>query len=282
MHKKRKKISIFFFSLLLLILIFCGTLFYSFYIEPFRLTLDTVCLQSSLSEEIRIVQVSDIQISDNYTTEHFEKVVQAVNRQNPDIILFTGDLYENYALYHDNEGLISLLSEMDARYGKFAIWGNRDYGGGAIREYETILSQGGFQLLTNASVSIPVNDADTIFLAGLDDTLLGEPDMAPILEQMPPDDNAYTVLMTHEPDPAEQYAELGFDLIVSGHSHGGQVNIPFFPTMTTTLGEKYIDGLYQLSDQTQLYVNTGIGTSRIPVRFRVPPEISLLVLEPNS
>lgn len=106
--------------------------------------------------------------------------------------------------------------------------------------------------------------------------------MSPILEHMPSDDNTYTILMTHEPDPAEQYAELGFDLIVSGHSHGGQVNIPFFPTMTTTLGEKYIDGLYQLSDQTQLYVNTGIDTSRVPVRFRVPPEISLLVLEPNS
>lgn len=228
------------------------------------------------------MQVSDIQISDNYTTEHFEKVVRAVNRQNPDIILFTGDLYENYAFYHDNEGLISLLSEMNARYGKFAVWGNRDYGGGAIREYETILSQGGFHLLTNASVSLPVNDTDTIFLAGLDDTLLGEPDMAPILEQMPSDDNTYAILMTHEPDTAQQYAELGFDLIVSGHSHGGQVNIPFFPTMTTTLGEKYIDGLYQLNDQTHLYVNTGIGTSRIPVRFRVPPEISLLVLEPNS
>ena len=208
-----------------------------------------------------------------------EKVVQAVNRQQPDILLFTGDLYENYASYRDDEALISLLSQMDAKYGKFAIWGNRDYGGGAVRKYKSILSQSGFTLLTNASVSIPVSDTDTVFLAGLDDALLGQPDITPILEQLSGDENTYTILMTHEPDTAEQYAQMGFDLIVSGHSHGGQVKIPFFPTITTHLAERYIDGLYSLNEQTQLYVNSGIGTSRIPVRFRVPPEISLLLLK---
>lgn len=278
MHKKHKISYVILFCILLLILLSCGIAFYSFYIEPFRLTIDTLSLESSLSQEVRIVQVSDIQISRHYTTEDFEKVVQAVNHQQPDILLFTGDLYENYASYRDDKELISLLSQMDAKYGKFAIWGNRDYGGGAVRKYESILAQSGFTLLTNASVSIPVSDTDTVFLAGLDDALLGQPDIAPILEQLPKEENTYTILMTHEPDTAEQYAQMGFDLIVSGHSHGGQVKIPFFPTMTTHLGERYIDGLYPLNDQTQLYVNSGIGTSRIPVRFRVPPEITLLLL----
>lgn len=278
MHIKHKIFTMIFFCILLLILLPCGIAFYSFYIEPFRLTIDTLSLESSLSREVRIVQVSDIQISRHYTTENLEKVVQAVNRQQPDILLFTGDLYENYASYRDDEALISLLSQMDAKYGKFAIWGNRDYGGGAVRKYESILAQSGFTLLTNASVSIPVSDTDTVFLAGLDDALLGQPDITPILQQLSGDENTYTILMTHEPDTAEQYAQMGFDLIVSGHSHGGQVNIPFFPTITTHLAERYIDGLYSLSEQTQLYVNSGIGTSRIPVRFRVPPEISLLLL----
>ena len=279
MHKKHKISSVIFFCVLLLILLSCGIAFYSFYLEPFRLTIDTLSLESSLSREVRIVQVSDIQISRHYTTENLEKVVRAVNRQQPDILLFTGDLYENYASYRDDEALISLLSQMDAKYGKFAIWGNRDYGGGAVRKYESILSQSGFTLLTNASVSIPVSDTDTVFLAGLDDALLGQPDITPILEQLSGDENTYTILMTHEPDTAEQYAQMGFDLIVSGHSHGGQVKIPFFPTITTHLAERYIDGLYSLNEQTQLYVNSGIGTSRIPVRFRVPPEISLLLLK---
>lgn len=279
MHIKHKIFTMIFFCILLLILLPCGIAFYSFYLEPFRLTIDTLSLESSLSREVRIVQVSDIQISRHYTTENLEKVVQAVNRQQPDILLFTGDLYENYASYRDDEALISLLSQMDAKYGKFAIWGNRDYGGGAVRKYESILAQSGFTLLTNASVSIPVSDTDTVFLAGLDDALLGQPDITPILEQLSGDENAYTILMTHEPDTAEQYAQMGFDLIVSGHSHGGQVKIPFFPTITTHLAERYIDGLYSLNEQTQLYVNSGIGTSRIPVRFRVPPEISLFLLK---
>ena len=279
MHIKHKIFTMIFFCILLLILLPCGIAFYSFYIEPFRLTIDTLSLESSLSREVRIVQVSDIQISRHYTTENLEKVVQAVNRQQPDILLFTGDLYENYASYRDDEALISLLSQMDAKYGKFAIWGNRDYGGGAVRKYKSILSQSGFTLLTNASVSIPVSDTDTVFLAGLDDALLGQPDITPILQQLSGDENTYTILMTHEPDTAEQYAQMGFDLIVSGHSHGGQVKIPFFPTITTHLAERYIDGLYSLNEQTQLYVNSGIGTSRIPVRFRVPPEISLLLLK---
>lgn len=279
MHKKHKISSVIFFCVLLLILLPCSIAFYSFYLEPFRLTIDTLSLESSLSREVRIVQVSDIQISRHYTTENLEKVVRAVNRQQPDILLFTGDLYENYASYRDDEALISLLSQMDAKYGKFAIWGNRDYGGGAVRKYESILAQSGFTLLTNASVSIPVSDTDTVFLAGLDDALLGQPDITPILQQLSGDENTYTILMTHEPDTAEQYAQMGFDLIVSGHSHGGQVKIPFFPTITTHLAERYIDGLYSLSEQTQLYVNSGIGTSRIPVRFRVPPEISLLLLK---
>lgn len=279
MHIKHKIFTMIFFCILLLILLPCGIAFYSFYLEPFRLTIDTLSLESSLSREVRIVQVSDIQISRHYTTENLEKVVQAVNRQQPDILLFTGDLYENYASYRDDEALISLLSQMDAKYGKFAIWGNRDYGGGAVRKYESILAQSGFTLLTNASVSIPVSDTDTVFLAGLDDALLGQPDITPILEQLSGDENTYTILMTHEPDTAEPYAQMGFDLIVSGHSHGGQVKIPFFPTITTHLAERYIDGLYSLNEQTQLYVNSGIGTSRIPVRFRVPPEISLLLLK---
>ena len=278
MHKKHKISSVIFFCVLLLILLPCSIAFYSFYLEPFRLTIDTLSLESSLSREVRIVQVSDIQISRHYTTENLEKVVRAVNRQQPDILLFTGDLYENYASYRDDEALISLLSQMDAKYGKFAIWGNRDYGGGAVRKYKSILAQSGFTLLTNASVSIPVSDTDTVFLAGLDDALLGQPDITPILQQLSGDENTYTILMTHEPDTAEQYAQMGFDLIVSGHSHGGQVKIPFFPTITTHLAERYIDGLYSLNEQTQLYVNSGIGTSRIPVRFRVPPEISLLLL----
>ena len=86
----------------------------------------------------------DIQISENYTIHHFQKVVDRIISLEPDILLFTGDLYENYAAYHDNENFVSQLSQIQPRYGKFAIWGNRDYGGGAVRQYQQLMEASGF------------------------------------------------------------------------------------------------------------------------------------------
>lgn len=84
--------------------------------------------------------------------------------------------------------------------------------------------------------------------------------------------------MTHEPDVADSFVDAGFDLILAGHSHGGQVNLPFWSQPTTALARKYTRGLYRLSEQTNLYVNAGIGTSRYPVRFGVVPEITVFHL----
>ena len=88
--------------------------------------------------------------------------------------------------------------------------------------------------------------------------------------------------MTHEPDTADLYADLGFDLILAGHSHGGQVSLPFLPHITTSMARKYLDGLYPLNDQTTLYVHSGIGTSRYPIRLGVVPEIAVFDLKPAA
>lgn len=251
---------------------------YATKIEPYRLKIDSVSFQTVFSESLKVVQISDIQISKNYTTDHLKKVVVEMNEQDPDIVLFTGDLYEIYAEYHDDKALIDTLSAIEARYGKFAVWGNRDYGGGAAGQYETILQQSGFQLLQNEAVSIMLNNGEKLFLAGLDDALLGTPDIATITEEFQTAEYLFSILMTHEPDTADLYSDMGFNLIVSGHSHGGQVNVPFLPKMTTSMAEKYVNGLYQLNGHTSLYVNSGIGTSRYPVRFGVVPEITVFSL----
>lgn len=251
---------------------------YATKIEPYRLKIDSVSFQTVFSESLKVVQISDIQISKNYTTDHLKKVVEEMNEQDPDIVLFTGDLYEIYAEYHDDKALIDTLSAIEARYGKFAVWGNRDYGGGAAGQYENILQQSGFQLLQNEAVSIMLNNGEKLFLAGLDDALLGTPDIATITEEFQTAEYLFSILMTHEPDTADLYSDMGFNLIVSGHSHGGQVNVPFLPKMTTSMAEKYVNGLYQLNGHTSLYVNSGIGTSRYPVRFGVVPEITVFSL----
>lgn len=267
----------------IIILLFCIVLLflYALKVEPYLFVVKDQLLQTPLNEPLTIVQISDIQICENYNADNFKKIVERINNIDPDICIFTGDLYENFAHYGRKDDLIQALSSIDSQYGNYAIWGNRDYGGGASREYEEIMESSGFQILRNDAVSIPLTSGQTLLIGGLDDALLGKPDIDPILEKME-DSDTYRLLMLHEPDIADSYANAGFDLILSGHSHGGQVYIPFFPTMTTVLSEKYSRGWYDLDSETgtRLYVNSGIGTSRYPVRFLTPPEITFFQLEP--
>ena len=233
-------------------------------------------LNNNFPENLKIIQISDIQISENYQASDFQKIISQIYLLSPDIFIFTGDLYENYSSYGPEEELIQLLAGISAAYGKYAVWGNRDYGGGAVRRFEKIMTAGGFQVLCNEGVHIMLNNGDRLFLAGLDDSLMGTPDITPILSQMKEDDS-YRILMLHEPDAADLYADYGFELMLAGHSHGGQVNLPFLSSPTTSMAEKYQKGLYDIesSEKIKLYVNSGIGTSHFPIRFRVPPEITL-------
>ena len=97
---------------LLLALLGAAVLFYALKVEPYRLKIDHLTFSSGLTQELRVVQVSDIQISEHYTTRNLEQLVDRVNQQNPDLFLFTGDLYEVYNTYHQDEDLIRILSRM--------------------------------------------------------------------------------------------------------------------------------------------------------------------------
>lgn len=236
-------------------------------------------IQTKFYDKIKVVQISDIQINKNYTIDNFRKVIDTINEENPDIVLFTGDLYENYAEYRDDQNLIEALASIQSTYGKFAVWGNRDYGGGASREYEKIMEQGGFQVLCNEYAVITFDMEEEILIAGLDDALLGNPDVQWMADPEMLKEKQFSILLIHEPDTADLYADMGFDLILSGHSHGGQVKIPFLPQIKTSMAEKYVDGMYHLNDKTDLYVNSGIGTSHYPIRLGVIPEVTAFYLE---
>lgn len=269
------------YSILILCIIVGALLFYAIKIEPYSLHINTYTMdtKASLKEELSIVQISDIQISEHYTTKQLEKLVTKVNGLAPDIVLFTGDLYENYSEYGPKDTVIALLSQIQTTYGKYAIYGNRDYGGGATRSYRAIMEEAGFTLLVNDGVHIALKNQETIFLGGLDDSLLSSPDIQEVIASMEQQEASYRILMSHEPDVVDEFKDAAFDLVLAGHSHGGQVQIPFFGGIVTSLAEKYTDGFYSISDTMQLYVNTGIGTSRYPIRFFVPPEITQFVFK---
>lgn len=255
---------------------------YSWKVEPFLLFTYQYQLNKSENEngtEVKVVQLSDLEISEHYSEKQLNRLVKKINELKPDIIVFTGDLFNNFSQYAPVKEVTEALQAMKATYGKYAVWGNHDIGGGAVRQYETILKSADFILLENSSDTIKINEKDSLFIAGLDDSLLGSPDMDVILNEMDWSTN-YKILLLHEPDIVDNYNNLPFDLILAGHSHGGQVKIPFTKGVRTRLAEKYLDGFYEIGEEgkTLLYVNTGIGTSRIPIRFLVFPEIPVFTI----
>lgn len=266
---------------IILCLFICIILFfiYIFKIEPFLLVVHQYKIKgndSSIQSNIKLIQISDIQVSKSYTEKNLEKIVKKINALSPDIVVFTGDLFDNYAKYHPTQEVKKALLEIKAKYGKYAIWGNRDYGGGAFREYKNIMEYSEFTLLENESKIISLPDNKKLLIGGADDILLGNPDKEKMIEEMNKTAD-YKIFLVHEPDFADDLEKATIDLILAGHSHGGQVRLPFFKEKKTALAKKYTKGFYDLQ-KMKLYVNTGIGTSHIPARFMVIPEIALFTI----
>lgn len=268
-------------TILAALLLAGSCVFYAFRIEPYRLTENKFVLNEKTTDSVKIVQFSDLHVKEDFTCENLEKVVKKINKQQPDIVVFTGDLYDNYARYHDDTHIIKELNNIHAKYAKIAIWGNRDYGGGAVRQYESIMEQAGFTVLKNGNWYVTTESGKQILFTGLDDSMLGNvimPDATKIYH------SDYDILLTHEPDTADYFTDYAYDLVLSGHSHGGQINIPFVPAINrkavaaTALAADYTGGMYNMDSGASMYVNTGIGTTHISARFGVVPEIAVFTI----
>lgn len=270
------------FRLFILILI-CGVLLlcYARYIEPNMLQVENVSITSSRlspkAENLTIAVFGDTHFSDYYTTEDFDKVLNAISKIKPDMVIFTGDLIDHFDIYSGEVGSISeKLSEIEAPYGKYAIFGNHDYGGGAENEYASIMENGGFTVLKNAYHAI---DELGIAIIGIDDVIIGYGDPA-IASWGRPD--YFNIVLSHAPDVIDEVQDYNVDLMISGHTHGRQINLKFFDDyILPAYGKKYIDGLYGFTNdrESQLFVNSGIGMTKLPYRFLSPPELTCITLK---
>lgn len=197
-----------------------------------------------------------------------------------DIIFFTGDLMDEPNKYSEQGAIPPLLKRLNAPFGKFAIYGNHDHGGYGTDIYKSIMNESGFTLLQNEFNRITLLDGSQIYVLGLDDAMLGKPDLTALIPEIPAE--SYKILLCHEPDLADNVLVHGVQLQLSGHSHGGQIKIPFLgPLVTPPLSEKYHEGFYKIENelnQLTLYVNRGIGTTRLPFRFHSKPEVTVFHL----
>jgi uncharacterized protein len=230
---------------------------------------------------MKIVQISDFHFAEYTEAAFLRAVVRRVNELAPELVVLTGDfvsskpLPQRFAIrlgYHCAE----LLSHIECPL-RYAILGNHDalVGAGALTD---ALHTHGIPLLANSSVPVERN-GQRIWLAGIRDALEQRPDMAAALPTGRRPDHEPLVLLAHEPDFADYATGRQVDLVLSGHTHGGQILLPFLPPlMLPEMGIKYVHGLFRLHDGMQLYVNRGIGAVTLPFRFRCPPEITVITL----
>ena len=230
---------------------------------------------------LKIAQISDFHYAE-YTEAFFiKRVVERVNQLKADVVVMTGDfITRGFWSQTDTLRFAGECAEMLARVEcplRYAVLGNHDC---ALMLYchavTDELNAQGIPVLSNRSIPLE-RDGARLWFAGTGDALSGKFKLDEALPAAAAD-NEPVILLVHEPDVLPQVAPRGVDLMLSGHTHGGQVRFPFLPAMfLPELGRDFIEGLYRLGP-TQLYVNRGVGTVNLPFRFNCPPEITLITL----
>ncbi|WP_085992530.1 metallophosphoesterase [Oceanobacillus senegalensis] len=259
-----------------------GGYYYAKDIEPSMLHTQQEVITSkkipSTFNNFKIVQFSDTHIGFHYSLEQLHQLINKINALNPDLIVFTGDLIDKPNQYNNLSKVQNKLSLLNAPYGKYWIYGNHDHGGYGTDIIRNTMEKAGFVLLQN-NHSIIEKESGRFILAGIDDVMLGKPNLQKTLHQA--NKELFTILLAHEPDFADETVNSTVDVQLSGHSHGGQVRLPLIGHLyTPSYAEKYVQGKYQLRNETfTLYVNRGIGTTRLPYRFLCTPEIHEYILQ---
>jgi predicted MPP superfamily phosphohydrolase len=235
---------------------------------------------------LRIVQLSDFHYDPYVDVRVITAAVSRVSQLQPDLVVLTGDFvtqgpfsgrYDPPAA-RNTEPCAQILAGMKPPMGVFAVLGNHDYHTDPDL-VATVLRSRGFRVLRNQSFALELDGA-RLWLAGVNDAVVGADDLELALQQIPPKEAV--VLLAHEPDLADWVPPGRVDLQLSGHSHGGQIVLPIIgPPYLPPLARKYPWGLRRLGPLT-LYTNRGVGTITLPVRFNCPPELTLFTLRSSA
>lgn len=268
-----KRIVKFLFFMVLSFILMAG---YARFIEPELLILKSLHIETEKPiAPCKVIFFTDTHFGEHYDINHMEAIVKKINDANPDVVIFGGDFLDNYARGRDSinlEYLKKQLSNITAKAGKYAVWGNHDYGGGSVRIYEDLMASGGFELLDDES---HILEEYGIKIIGYDDTLMGWTD--PSLYRIKSD--LFNVIVNHEPVISQYIESKSDNFFLSGHTHGGQVTIPFLTEklLPRDSGD-FVKGYYSkqeidTSSSLQMYISSGIGMTRYPFRFLNVPEI---------
>jgi uncharacterized protein len=240
-----------------------------FFVNHERIWLDTL---PTSCQGLRIVQISDIHHGLFLPKEWLSDAVKKANRLKPDIIALTGD-YVTYSR-RNIEPAAEILGRLRARLGVYAVLGNHDFRVDA-EAVTSALKRQHIDVLRNRHLDLRLG-GESLYLAGVDDYGYGA-DLRRAVKGIPQD--AARVLLAHNPRIIHLASRHGVSLVLSGHTHGGQVNIPLLGTVYGKSPERlrYKIGWDRMG-ATQIYVSRGIGTIVLPCRLRCPAEITHLEL----
>ena len=258
----------------LLITLFIITLLlagYSYFIEPNKLEVTNYTIQDKELSGVKIVFASDFHIKP-YGQKRLEKIVEIINKQNPDVVVSAGDFvcgHTEHSTMHPQK-IAEGLAKVKSKYGFYTTLGNHDgwYDRWYIKE---LLEKQNIKVLNNKNEKLQINGKE-IFIAGVEDMMTAFPNMADALKGT----KTPTILLTHTPDVFPDIPR-NVNLTLAGHTHGGQVRLPIIgPIFTASnYGNKYAIGLVDENGK-KLITTRGIGVSILPFRFNCPPEIVVI------
>lgn len=251
---------------------------YSALVEPRLMTVTehevSISGLPSAFDGLKIVQLSDLHVDIWTRPRHIRRIVRRVNTMRPDVIVLTGDYVSRTEANIGPAG--DALAGLKSKYGAYAVLGNHDYWTDA-KLMARALRESGIDVLFDEKRRISIGRS-SIWLVGFDDEWEGNPDYEKALNGI--SSNDICIAIAHNPDAVLSLDGRPVNLLLTGHTHGGLINIPGVGPLwsTTKLGPKYSSGLFRFGD-TRMYVCRGIGTGTgYHIRFRCPPEISVFTL----
>jgi uncharacterized protein len=270
----------------LLSLVTAGTLLAAlavraFWLEPasLRILEERITLRGAARTSVRIAVLTDLHVGSPFNgLSRLRDVVARTNAARPDVVCILGDLVIQGVVggrFVPPEDISAELKQLRANAGVFAVLGNHDGWLGHDR-VQSALERNGIAVIEETAVKV-ATPGGAIWLAGISDVWTGRADIGAALAAVK-DDSSPVMLMTHNPD-VFPHVPRRVSLTLAGHTHGGQVKLPLVgtPIVPSRFGSRFAAG-HVVENDRHLYVATGLGTSILPVRFRVPPAIAILTV----
>lgn len=228
---------------------------------------------------IKIIHFTDLHYGTTVDTKRLKEIKNKINNLEPDIIVFTGDLIDrHYSITNkESEEVKTLLNEMTATLGKYAVQGNHDK-----NNFDNIMKDTDFIVLNNSYDLIYKDNTIPILITGIGSSTLNNTDIDKAFyyfNEEGSNKDIFTISIMHEPDNIDEIKEkYNVDLALAGHSHNGQIRLPFTPALFKVKGaQKYYEATYTINN-TKLFISGGIGTSKYPFRLFDHPSINLIRL----